>query len=373
MATFKDLLSAIISKLNCKVASVNGTTPDENGNVEVQSGVQSDWNENDETSLTFVKNRPFYDGIPVETEIIPETTFTFTFSDPEGVMRSRLPENFIPIEGETYHVSWDGTEYTCVCGLLGGVALYFGNLSIAGEGLDDTGEPFLVVNGEGCLIYTKDTLTEHTIVIKQSAAQINQIDKKYIPNSAFTDAEWDRISNKIVDYKQVNSSLSVIDKSIYVQPGSSNSSDTINTALIFENGKVYRVSGTAEFTNITFSVAFICNIDVTSTARNYEIYLGSFYDTAVRQDAKIYLHSSNSPFLAGKLSFISGISGYTYKFSLDITVHEEATVLPDMCLGDSIQRVGGDIIIPSSTAGSTKKFKITVDDSGTISATEVTG
>ncbi len=32
----------------------------------------------------------------------------------------------------------------------------------------------------------------------------------------------------------------------------------------------------------------------------------------------------------------------------------------------------GDIIIPSSTSGSSKKFRITVDDSGTISATEVT-
>ena len=31
----------------------------------------------------------------------------------------------------------------------------------------------------------------------------------------------------------------------------------------------------------------------------------------------------------------------------------------------------GGIIVPSSTSGSTKKFKITVDDSGTISATEV--
>ena len=30
-----------------------------------------------------------------------------------------------------------------------------------------------------------------------------------------------------------------------------------------------------------------------------------------------------------------------------------------------------ECIIPSSTEGSTKKFKITVDDSGTITATEV--
>ena len=39
---------------------------------------------------------------------------------------------------------------------------------------------------------------------------------------------------------------------------------------------------------------------------------------------------------------------------------------------NTIQRVGDDVIISSSTADSTKKFKITVDDSGTISATEVT-
>ena len=32
----------------------------------------------------------------------------------------------------------------------------------------------------------------------------------------------------------------------------------------------------------------------------------------------------------------------------------------------------GVLVFPSSTADSTKKFKITVDDSGTISATEVT-
>ena len=38
-----------------------------------------------------------------------------------------------------------------------------------------------------------------------------------------------------------------------------------------------------------------------------------------------------------------------------------------------LQRVDeGKIIIPSSTEGSTKKFKLTVDDTGAVSATEVT-
>ena len=189
MATFKELMSAIISKLNCKVASVNGTTPDENGNVEVQSGVQSDWSENDESSLAFVKNRPFYDGAPVKTEIIPETTVTF--SNANNYMIAYWPENFIPTEGETYHISWDGTEYTCVGSTLEGTP-YFGNASIADIRLEDTGEPFLFMYQGRCLVGSTDTSTEeHTIGIKQSVAQINQIDKKYIPDDAFAQSDWD--------------------------------------------------------------------------------------------------------------------------------------------------------------------------------------
>lgn len=34
--------------------------------------------------------------------------------------------------------------------------------------------------------------------------------------------------------------------------------------------------------------------------------------------------------------------------------------------------LNGTFIIPSSTSGSTKKFKISVDDSGAVTATEVT-
>lgn len=41
----------------------------------------------------------------------------------------------------------------------------------------------------------------------------------------------------------------------------------------------------------------------------------------------------------------------------------------DQAVGD-VQN--GNIVLPSSTSGSAKKFKLTVDDSGTVSATEVT-
>lgn len=41
-------------------------------------------------------------------------------------------------------------------------------------------------------------------------------------------------------------------------------------------------------------------------------------------------------------------------------------------LPDGLELGGNYIILASSTADSTKKFKITVDDSGTLTATEVT-
>lgn len=59
--------------------------------------------------------------------------------------------------------------------------------------------------------------------------------------------------------------------------------------------------------------------------------------------------------------------------SEEVTVYEiTSRQLSDVLIPDTIQRVGADVIIPSSTADSTKRFKITVDDSGTLSATEVT-
>lgn len=47
--------------------------------------------------------------------------------------------------------------------------------------------------------------------------------------------------------------------------------------------------------------------------------------------------------------------------------------LDEKFIPDTIQRIGEDIILNSSTEGSNKKFKIFIDDSGTISATEYLG
>lgn len=63
---------------------------------------------------------------------------------------------------------------------------------------------------------------------------------------------------------------------------------------------------------------------------------------------------------------------YHYPYTEVAVITEEITQLDSRLISDDIQRVGADVIISSSSEGSAKKFKLTVDDTGIISAVEVT-
>lgn len=113
--------------------------------------------------------------------------------------------------------------------------------------------------------------------------------------------------------------------------------------------------------------------------------------------ANVAVHVPNTPFVAyyagsvnHNLVFSQTSSQGGLMFSVAITSDNSVLVqdirlmdymLPKVTTSDNgkfLQVVDGewtvlsDVVVPSSTSGSTKKFKITVDDTGTISATEVT-
>lgn len=84
------------------------------------------------------------------------------------------------------------------------------------------------------------------------------------------------------------------------------------------------------------------------------------------------LQSDNSGlYLITKPPVINGSSSLS---SLNISIVYPPTVhqLDEKYIPSTIQRVGDEVILPSSTSGSDKKFKITVNDSGALTATEVT-
>ena len=148
------------------------------GNTGSQSGVQSDWNQNDDTQPDYVKNRPFYTGDPVENVLVEESTVTF--AENNGVYMAEFPSTFEATVGETYKVYWDGTVYECTCVVINHF-IVIGNLSITGDG-SDTGEPFVMTvdNGRGIAIGTKDTSASHIISISGFVQEVVKIDEKYL-------------------------------------------------------------------------------------------------------------------------------------------------------------------------------------------------
>ena len=152
--------------------------------VDVPEQKQPDWNQNDTAATDYVKNRPFYTGNPVETVLVEESTVAF--EDGGSVYIAEWPDSLDLIEGQTYIVKFDGTEYSCVCQIFNGSAPVIGNLSIAGAG-DDSGEPFIIINQGSWMTGTSGTSASHVISISKSVQEVKKIDSKYIDFPAETD------------------------------------------------------------------------------------------------------------------------------------------------------------------------------------------
>lgn len=317
-------------------------------------GAQPDWNQNDETAADYVKNRPFYISDPVETVLIED--INVSFSNPSAsIYYGSMPTTIELIAGDTYKVSWDGAAYECVCELIMGNPA-IGNPSIMGAGAD-TGEPFLILplaDNKGTEVYTLDTSTSHTISISGFvAAEVIKIPDKYISDTfrdiiiagnplQWSGDEWDNyyalfISGKLLQITTNSGSIIrgyVLSMSI---------GGVRHISFIDANGNIY-------------------SLDYNSAAG--KLYWKPLSDATGNIYLR-YLQDSSAP------------TDETLKYAALGSDGEVLTFKTQNTYGNPIARrvvLEGDteLILSSSTTDSTKKFKITVDDSGTISATEVT-
>ena len=114
------------------------------------------------------------------TEIIlTEQTLAFEYNSDRGAyVNNSNPSLFLPVEGEAYIVSWDGTEYTCVAftdDTYAGMVLLGNTLFLGGT---DTGEPFIfasTVDGSGMTIFTTETTESHLIGVQHEISDDKQI------------------------------------------------------------------------------------------------------------------------------------------------------------------------------------------------------
>lgn len=251
------------------------------------------------------------------TTLMKEQQVAFALNEEEGLYVAQITPAFEVVEGQTYTVNWDGTEYKCV-GFVNNPLSGLGNLSIAGMG-DDTGEPFLLAVNDG-LIVTADTSASHTISISNYIESIVKINPKYLPMASET------------------------------EPGMIALGDLDKFVLDLVKEEYFHI--------IEFQISGYGDAQTIEKCANrnnsYGIIIPGKLSGAV---LSCYDNVANK-----YITFVLSGSDHIncYKFSMGSFNAEQLW---------GISKDG--VVISSSTPNSTKKFRITVDDTGTLKATEV--
>ena len=316
--------------------------------------VQPDWNQNDETAKDYVKNRPFYTGDLVETVLVEESTVTF--AENRGLYMGRFPSTFEATVGETYKVSWDGTTYESTCVNFDGLSV-IGNLSIIGGG-SDTGEPFVigVDNGVKIQIITADPSASHTVSISGFVQEVVKIDEKYLP-----------LDNCI---KTVNGTAPDASGNVEVQTISEDalSTNQYGTAIIVKNGVVFK-NRLGQYTQMSIgesNAAILVKEGETSNASD------TTFAFVVAPDANNGISADQICLSRNGIDFVSENVGIR---SLNQAHHSVDVIQLNSSKSHGVMveiTKKACLVLPSSTANSTKKFRITVDDSGALTAKEIT-
>ena len=179
----KESLIEQINAIDDKVDAVSALVGDKSISEQINAAVANnhgDWDINDATNPAYIKNRPFYTESEYKT-LIEEQSVNFAWLGALGSVTSNMSTGFT--EGQTYFVTFDGTDYECVAWRANEEESCLGNGSIYGG--DDNGgdEPFVVIaydNGV-CYFMIKGT-GNYTVSIAGYADTVHKIDSKYLPS-----------------------------------------------------------------------------------------------------------------------------------------------------------------------------------------------
>ena len=302
--------------------------------------IQSDWEQNDETAVDYVKNRPFYVTDPVEVTVIGEQTVT-TEDDGDGAY-VQLNVDIFFTEGRTYIVNFNGTIYECVA-WEHHEGVHIGNGSIIGAETKGNGEPFCILSypNFSSILDTYTTGT-YTFSVNEVQSEVIRIPKKFLINSNIENGEGSG-SLKTIEATSAsgrNSFAEGIETTASGDNSHAEGSDTI------ASGDVSHAEGIGTTASGEGSHAE----GIRTIAQSYCQHVQGIYN--IEDSDEKYLHIVGNGTSNSKRS-------NAHTLDWDGNAWYAGTV------------EGTAMIIKSSTSGSTKRFKITVDDSGTISAVEI--
>ena len=291
-------------------------------------------------------------------ELIPEQTLSGGMS--MGATYMFNVSYFTIIPNLEYTVVFDGVEYKCISAELNGTT-YIGNATLLGAPVEDTGEPFLIAPfGDMSVITATDG--PHTIALSGWSIVYHQLPLDYIPNG--------KVLNGFIEHSSLTMTRGEASRYGEIL------SMSLFPMLVWQDFRIKSIStGTSHGVNAIY-IADYDGALYTITENSDGLYS---VDDANNGYNYLYIKKGNSSksrllLEGGKPVSIEGVQQSTGN-ALDYTT---------FCVKKTGSQNGQDfevlgngtvkaysIILPSSTAGSTRKFKITVDDSGTISATEV--
>ena len=369
------------------------------------------------------KNQLF--GIKMtETEIMPEQTFTFIEEEGYRMFNSLATLNGDNIVlGEIYDVKIDDVLYKVKCRDLNGIQI-LGNATFIVTGnpsYNDTGEPFtirLFFDGENSGIYGITTLEagDHTISINGLTRTIIKIPKIFLPDDigggSSVQSDWnqtdatasDYIKNKPTISEQVQANwnqTNIYDKSyiknkpnvvgakgtglyseIFNYPSNHMNKNTASGEASHAEGKGAKASGNYSHAE-----------GMETKAEGYQSHSEGFKTTAKGDHSHAEGSLTSATRTGAHAEGIHTLASSSYQHTQGKYNIEDANDIYAHIVGNGASETkrsnahtldwsgnawyagtveGTAMIVKSSTEGSSKRFKITVDDSGAITATEIT-
>ena len=300
------------------------------------------------------------EGYPSKSEervvLFPEQQLTFVKHDWSTTSFCNLDLDLV--EGETYFVVWDGEIYECVCkiGVNTGCP-YLGNNKNAGD--EDTGEPF---GYEGCekIVVAYDGAETHTFGVVFANKTIVPLSEEFLPYEAMK-ANDPVGKGSFSMNRKPNSEIgpwSFAEGNQTTASGGGAHAEGRNTTASGENS---HAEGDSTIASGNYSHAEGGGSEATGIYSHAEGYMTRALGVSQHAQGKHNIEDS--------LSIYAHIVGN----GTSDTNRSNAHTLDwsgNAWFAGTVE--GTAMIVKSSTAGSSKRFKITVDDSGTIKATEVT-
>ena len=356
----------------------------------------------------------------IETEIMPEQTFTFVDHEKIRVFEGSATLNGDNIVlGEIYDVKIDDVLYKVECRDLNGTPI-LGNASIAGApDYYDTGEPFLIAlsfDDGAAIVFTTLEAGDHTISINGLTRTVIKIPKMFLPDDigggSSVQSDWnqtdttasDYIKNKPTISEQVQSDwnqTNIYDKS-YIKnkpnvigaKGTGLYSETFNYPSNHLNkntasGEASHAEGMATTASGKYSHAE----GKATKAEGYQSHSEGFKATAKGDHSHAEGSLTSATRTGAHAEGLWTIASSVYQHVQGQYNIEDTTGTYAHIVGNGTKEAlrsnahtldwkgnawyagtveGTAMIVKSSTEGSSKRFKITVDDSGVITATEIT-